>query len=176
LAQRSGGKKVILFEDEAGFSFHPKLGRMWVKKGSQPYVYTRSQHQKRVNAFGWVDPINGLHGIMKWARGDREGFLKMIKRIVCRFRDKIIDLWVDRAPWHKGEAVNIFLAQYSCLHINYLPAYHPELNSQEILWRTMRYEETTNAFFETIEDLETAIFKRSQRWKPKKIKSLCQLI
>lgn len=113
---------------------------------------------------------------MKWARGDREGFLKMLKRIVCRFRGKIIDLWVDRAPWHKGEAVNIFITQHSCLRINYLPAYHPELNPQEILWRTMRYEETTNTFFETIEDLGTAIFKRSQRWKPKKIKSLCQFI
>lgn len=100
----------------------------------------------------------------------------MLKRIVCRFRGKIIELWVDRAPWHKGDTVKMFLTEHSYLHINYLPPYHPELNCQEILWRTMRYEETTNVFFETIEDLETALFKRSQRWKPQKIKSLCQLI
>lgn len=176
MAQKDKRNRVILFEDEAGFSLHPKLGRVWVKKGTQPYVYTCSQHQKRLNIFGWVDPINGLHGIMKWIKGDTEGFIRLLKRIVCRFKDKIIDLWVDRAPWHKGETVKMFLARYSCLHINYLPPYHPELNRQEILWRTMRYEETTNAYFETIEDMGTAIFKRSQRWKPKKIKSLCQLI
>lgn len=175
MAQRSREKRIMLFEDEAGFSLHPKLGRIWVKKGTQPYIYTRSQHQRRLNIFGWVDPINGLHGIMKWVRGDTEGFLKLLKRIVYRFKGKIIDLWVDRAPWHKGETVKMFLIRYSCLHIHYMPSYHPELNCQEILWRTMRYEETTNAFFETIEDLETAIFKRSQRWKPQKIKSLCQL-
>jgi hypothetical protein len=40
----------------------------------------------------------------------------------------------------------------------------------------MRYEETTNAFFETIEQLEASVFKRSQRWKTQKIKSLCKLI
>jgi hypothetical protein len=40
----------------------------------------------------------------------------------------------------------------------------------------MRYEETTNAFFDDIEDMKIAVFKRSQRWKPNKIKSLCQLI
>ncbi len=40
----------------------------------------------------------------------------------------------------------------------------------------MRYEETTNAFFETIEQIEVSMFKKSQRWKVKKIKSLFKLI
>jgi transposase len=167
---------VILFEDETGFSLHPKLGRMWVKKGTQPYVYTRSEHNKRLNIFGWVDPVNGLHGMMKWIKGDTKGFLNLLKKIVYRFKGKIIDLWVDKAPWHKGERIKMFLMKYSKLHINYLPPYHPELNYQEILWRTLRYEETTNSFFDIIEHLEMAIFKRSQRWKPQKIKSLCKLI
>jgi hypothetical protein len=52
-------------------------------------------------------------------------------------------------------------------------AYHPELNYQEILWRTMRYEETTNTYFEKLDDLTSSVLKRSQRWKPAKIKSLC---
>ncbi|MGR3311132.1 MAG: transposase [Candidatus Brocadiales bacterium] len=52
------------------------------------------------------------------------------------------------------------------LHINYLPAYHPELNYQELLWSTLRYEETTNVFFETIEEMKAGIFKISQRWQP----------
>ena len=167
---------MILFEDESGYSLHPKLGRMWIKKGIQPYVYTRSQHHKRLNVFGWVDPVNGLHGMMKWVKGNTDGFLKLLSRIVSRFKRKTIDLWVDRAKWHKGKRVAMFIEEHCHLHIHYLPPYHPELNCQEILWRTMRYEETTNAFFDNIEDMEDAVFKRSQRWKPNKIKSLCQLI
>ena len=58
----------------------------------------------------------------------------------------------------------------------YLPPYHPELNYQERLWHATRYEETTNVYFETISDLDHAVYRRSQRWKPKKIKELCQLI
>ena len=69
-----------------------------------------------------------------------------------------------------------FLIEHTRLHIHYIPPYHPELNYQESLWRMLRYEETTNAYFETIEELEVAVFKRSQRWKPNKMKSLCQLI
>ena len=166
---------MVLFEDETGFSLHPKLGRVWVKKGTQPYVLTRSQHQKRLNVFGWVDPVDGFHGIMKSIKGDTTGFLQLLKKIVCRFKGKIIDLWVDNARWHHGKRVTEFLVQNTSLYIHYIPAYHPELNYQESLWRMIRYEETTNTFYETVDDLEKAVIKRSQRWKPKKMKSLCNL-
>jgi len=173
---KSGGERVILFEDEAGFSLHPKLGRVWVKKGTQPEVDTRSQHQKRLNVFGWVEPINGLHGMLEWVKGNTDGFLEVLQQIKNRFKGKVIDLWVDRASWHRGKRIEAFCMEYSQLRINYLPSYHPELNYQERLWKVMRYEETTNAFFEDIEQLTVSVFKRSQRWKPKKIRSLCQLI
>jgi len=100
----------------------------------------------------------------------------MLRKIVYRFKGRTIDLWVDNARWHKGARVEAFIAEYSFFHIHYLPAYHPELNYQEHLWHTMRYEETTNVYFETISNLDHAIFKRSQRWKPKKIKELCPLV
>ena len=168
---------MILFADEAGFSLHPKLGKIWFKKGSQqPVVYTRSQHHKRLNVTGWVDPVNGLHGIIKCKRGNTKSFIAFLKNIAQHFKDKIVDIWVDGPKWHKGEKIRAFCKIHNHIKIHYLPPYHPELNYQEILWRTIRYEETTNVYFETIEAMETAIFKRSQRWKPKKIRSLCQLI
>lgn len=146
---------------------------MWVKKGTQPYVLTKSQHHKRLNVFGWVDPISGKHGMMKQGKGNTDGFLIMLKTILCRYRRIIIDLWVDQARWHKGKRVVEFLCYHRRLRINYIPKYHPDLNLQEILWRTMRYEETTNTYYETFEDLVNAVFSRSQRWKPQKILSLC---
>ena len=176
MIQRGIENRMILFSDEAGFCLHPKLGRMWFKKGrAQPIVYTRSQHQKRINVTGWVDPVNGLHGIIKHEKGNTDSFIKFLSHISGHFRDKIIDLWVDGPKWHKGERIREFFKAHKHIKIHYLPSYHPELNCQEILWKTMRYEETTNVYFETIEALGKAIFKRSQRWKPAKIKSLCHL-
>jgi len=146
---------------------------MWVKKGTQPYVLTKSQHHKRLNVFGWVDPISGKHGMMRQEKGNTDGFLIMLKKILCRYKGIIIDLWVDQARWHKGKRVVEFLCHHSRLKINYIPKYHPDFNLQEVLWRTMRYEETTNTYYETFEDLVNAVFSRSQRWKPQKILSLC---
>jgi len=167
---------MILFSDEAGFCLHPKLGRMWVKKGKQPFVVTKSHHHKRLNVFGWVDPIGGRHGMVRQDKGNTDGFLAMLTKVLYRYEGVIIDLWVDQARWHRGKRVSEFISKHSTLIINYIPAYHPELNLQEILWRTMRYEETTNTYYDTFEELVISVFKRSQRWKPKKICSLCHLI
>lgn len=99
----------------------------------------------------------------------------MLTKIVCRFKGLDIDLWADNDSWHKGPRVNQFLADYANLSIHYLPPYHPKLNYQERLWRMLRYEETTNTYYETMMHLEAAVFSRSQRWKPLKIRKLCQL-
>jgi transposase len=138
-------------------------------------VWTRSQHHKRVNVFGWVNPVAGKHGMIRQPKGNTDGFLSMLKAILRRYRRNLIDLWVDQARWHKGSKVDRFLFKNIRLMIHYIPKYHPQLNPHEILWRTMRYEETTNTYYESFEELTAAIFTRSQSWKPKKVLSLCHL-
>lgn len=139
-------------------------------------MLTSSQHQKRLNVFGWVDPVSGRHGMMKAKRGNRTAFLSFLKMLLSSVSGKRIELWVDNARWHKGTAISIFCSQHKRLTIKYLPKYHPELNYQERLWKTMRYEETTNNYYESFETLVSSVFLRSQRWKPKKIQSLCNFI
>jgi hypothetical protein len=84
---------------------------MWVKKGKQPYVLTKSQHHKRLNVFGWVDPIGGKHGMLRQEKGNTAGFLVMLKKILYRYKEIIIELWVDQARWHKGKRVAEFVSK-----------------------------------------------------------------
>jgi len=114
--------------------------------------------------------------MLRQAKGNTDGFLAMLKHILARYQRVLIELWVDQARWHKGKRVTEFLSYHRRLLIKYIPKYHPELNPQEELWRTMRYEETTNTYYETFEELLVSVFKRSQSWKPKKIMSLCHFI
>jgi transposase len=167
---------MLLFSDESGFCLHPKLGRIWVKKGTQPTVLTKSQHQKRLNVFGWVDPVHGKHGMIKQPKGNTDGFLAMLSVILTRYKAVMIELWVDQARWHKGKRVLEFLSCHKRLRLEYIPKYHPELNFQERLWRIMRYEETTNTYYETFEDMDMAVFSRSRKWKPNMVLSICQVI
>ncbi len=114
--------------------------------------------------------------MIRQPKGNTAGFLSMLRTILCRYRKNLIDLWVDHARWHKGLKIERFLCENIRLMIHYIPKYHPQLNLQEILWRTMRYEETTNTYYESFEELTGSIFSRSQSWKPKKVLSLCHLI
>jgi len=75
---------VILFSDETDFSLHPRLGKIWTKKGSQPFVLTKSQHHKRLNIFGWVDPVRGRHGMLQQEKGNTDGFLAMLRKLSIR--------------------------------------------------------------------------------------------
>jgi len=49
-----------------------------------------------------------------------------------------------------------------------------EIEAGDPVWRTMRYEETTNVYFETVEDLTFSFSKIPQKWKPQKIRALCK--
>jgi transposase len=167
---------MLLFSDETGFCLHPKLGRIWSKKGTQPFVLTKSQHRNRLNIFGWVDPVGGRHGMVQQERGNTDGFLGMLRNILYRYKEVLIELWVDQARWHKGPRVTAFLSEHLRLQIDYIPKYHPELNPQERVWRTMRYEETTNTYYQTQEEMRLSIFSRSQSWRPSKILPLCHVI
>ena len=167
---------MVLFQDESGYCRHPKLGRMWAKRGQRPVVRTRSQRSGRLNLFGWVNPLTGEHGVMKAEQGNTIAFLAQLQQLVARFQGKIVDLWVDNASWHKGPRVRAFLVPYQrWFHLHYHPPYHPELNPQERIWRRIRYEETTNHYYASPEDLERGVLSKVASWSDEKIRSLCHL-
>jgi hypothetical protein len=80
-----------------------------------------------LNVFGWVDPVNGLHGMMKWVKGNTDGFLKFLSRIVSRFKGKTIDLWVDRAKWHRGKRVAMFIEEHCSPAYSLLASISPRI-------------------------------------------------
>jgi transposase len=166
---------LLVFADESGFSLHPKLGRLWAKRGSQPTVPTTSQHHKRLNLFGWVEPLKGWHGLFRWPKGNTEGFLAFLNYLYYRVRKTKVYLYADGASWHKGERVQKFLNAHSNIELEYLPPYHPELNAQERVWHLIRYEVTTNQYHATVDLIEQAIRKHQRHWKTKKIKTLCKV-
>jgi len=113
---------------------------------------------------------------MKWVRGNPDGFLKMLTRIVSRFKGLVIDPWADSVSWRRGPGVNEILSEHTSSSIQYLPSYHPELDGQERLWRTLRHEETTDAYCGAMLHLDVAVFSRSQRWRSPKEKRLSNFL
>lgn len=112
---------------------------------------------------------------MQTERGDRAGFLRVLRHLYRRLKGLTIWLYVDRARWHQGDPVDEFLKKHPRLHVEYLPPYQPGLNMQERIWRQMRYEATTNRWFEDLDSIYSAIEKTARAWSPKKIRKLCNI-
>ena len=58
---------------------------------------------------------------------------------------------------------------------SYLPPYQPRLNPQERIWRRVRYEATTNRWFETLDAIGDTVRRTTHSWSPPKIKRLCHI-
>lgn len=108
-------------------------------------------------------------------RGNRQGFLEVLQHLYGRLRGYTIWLYVDRAPWHKGKPVGDFLRTHPRMHLHYLPPYQPGLNPQERIWRQIRFEATTNRWFEDFEDLWTTVQTTTRAWSQHKIRRLCNI-
>ncbi len=68
-----------------------------------------------------------------------------------------------------------FVKTHVRLHLKYLPGYQPALNLEERLWRQLRYEQTTNHWFETLDAIWESIQRTTRSWSPSKIKRLCNV-
>lgn len=112
---------------------------------------------------------------MRHPQGNRAGFIACLKRLYRQLQGYTIWLYVDRARWHRGEEVDLFMKTHIRLHLEYLPCYQPGLNLQERIWRQVRYEATTNRWFESLEDIWKTIQKTTHTWTPNKVKRLCKI-
>jgi len=136
---------------------------------------TTSQHQERLNVSGWVAPLLGRIGMVQTERGNRDGFIEVLQHIYRRLKKYTILLYVDRARWHSGEPVDAFLKSHPRLRLKYLPPYQPGLNMQERIWRQVRYEATTNRWFEELDTIWATVQKTTRSWSPHKVRRLCNI-
>jgi hypothetical protein len=98
-----GPRETVVFEDETGFTCHPRLGFGWAKRGRRLKVPTSSNHHKRLNLFDWVAPLLGRVGLTPTPGGNREGFLACLQSLHRRLRGYTIWLYIHGAGRHKGE-------------------------------------------------------------------------
>jgi hypothetical protein len=61
-----------------------------------------------------------------------------LQHLLLSYPDQPILLLWDRAPHHKGDAVNAVLAANPRLEIMWLPAGAPDTNPQQHVWKDMR--------------------------------------
>lgn len=137
--QAAAGECELWYFDGSGFCLEPCLPYAWQPIGETLEVPT-SSHSKRLNVLGFLTRQHELVSYMIEGRVDTEVIIACMDQFSHQLTKRTY-VFVDNAPMHRAQA---FIRQIPTwvkrgLIIKYLPAYSPELNLIEILWRFMKY-------------------------------------
>ena len=147
----------LLFVDEATVRRHPTLTAQWCLVDEVPEIATGDDPTK-VQVYGAVAPLTGrTHYRVRptLSNGEFAGFLRQLLR---SYRDQPLLIIHDRAHQHQGAAVEAVRTQADGrLMLEPQPAYSPELNPEERIWKWMRRVVTHNHWFATLQEEIQAI-------------------
>lgn len=150
----------VYLQDEVQFAFHPTLTRVWCRKGrrGQRLVVAPGVNAK-VYGFGLVDWVDGWFDGRLAAGRTATVFCEQVRAAVARSqaRGRVAIVIADNLRTHTpggSKRVRQLLAEFpDHLYLVYTPAYDPEANRIEWLWRISRRAVTHNHHRTTWEEL-----------------------
>lgn len=170
----------IFFVDEAHFRADGDLRRLWTLKGrpalvdsSSPKYGEKASFYSAVcletgEVFGWE-----LHGNSCAATSAQ--FLADLHR---QYPGPLVVIW-DNGSAHGGEAIRTYLKTPGLdLRLVRLPAYSPDFNADEAIWKWVREEVTANTCFGTVTKVATAVraFFDGLTMRTEEVRRRCQTV
>jgi len=153
---------MILFGDEASFAQWGSLSYTWARKGHQPTVKT-SGKRKAYKVFGVIDLFSGaLFTQGHTGKFNSDSYQAFLLQVLAKTKGHLI-LIQDGARYHTSKAMQAFFAQHAeRLTVYPLPAYSPNFNPIEYLWRKLKRAATHLRYFPTFEALVQKVEEKLQ--------------
>ena len=170
----------LWFEDECHFQQHGSRCTMWIPPEEKDPVVVHAPTRKSIAFFGAVRPCDGRLMTFQIEKFNAENFGRFIEQIMHRKRrNKKVVLILDNARWHHAAALDPVLKEFrKFFRLDFLPAYSPELNPIERVWKLTRRLCTHNRHFELLNELIAAVNGQLDQWKKpnQMLRNLCAII
>ena len=133
----------MVFLDESGFLLIPNVRRTWAPRGDTPVIYHRYRRDK-ISAISAVSVSPQRQRLGLYVHFHRLNITRIevaifLRDLLRHLRGPIILLW-DGGSIHQGEEVERILRKHPRLHCQRFPAYAPELNPDEWVWRHLKHK------------------------------------
>jgi transposase len=157
LCQAKQQNALLLFGDEASFAQWGSLSYTWALRGQQPEVPT-SGKRKAYKVFGLIDYFSGrffykAHTGRFNSQSDADFLLDVLRQTT-----RPVVVIQDGARYHTSKAMQAFFeAHTDRLTIEQLPAYSPDFNPIEHLWKKVKKEATHLKHFPEFTDLQQEV-------------------
>jgi transposase len=141
-----------VFLDESGFLLIPTRRRTWGPQGETPVVFYLQKHD-RISALATLTVSARRKRMGLYVRFQESNFKAVhvadfLRTLLRHLRGQVILLW-DGGSIHKGPPINAVLAANPRLHVERFPAYAPELNPVEFVWRDFKGQMANGCPFDT---------------------------
>ena len=157
LRQARKQKALLLFGDEASFAQWGSLSYTWAPRGQQPEVPT-SGKRKAYKVFGLIDYFSGRFFYKAHAgRFNSESYAAFLLDVLAQTTQPVVVIQ-DGARYHTSKAMQTFFeTPADRLTIEQLPAYSPDFNPIEHLWKKVKKEATHLKYFPEFTDLQQEV-------------------
>ena len=149
------GEVTLVYLDESHFHRDMDLGYTWAPVGKPAWRLSDcASLAERINWYGAYDFSNGQCLIWNEGQCNAANTVKFLAHLAQWLGDPsrpVVIVW-DGAPWHRSQEVQTAAAELGFILLP-LPAYSPDLNPIEDLWRWMRAEVTKNYCHNTMREL-----------------------
>lgn len=142
---------VILSADEMILTTETKLQKIWLPEGQYPKIECSTGERKRRNVYGFLNIKTGIEHGFKTEFQNMYVTKEILEKIRAIYPKQKIVLFWDNAGWHKGSVAQDFIKKDGNIETIHFPAYAPEENPQEHVWKSGRSECTNNKFIEDID-------------------------
>jgi transposase len=164
-----GGAKIrLFFMDEAGFGRISDPSYCWCPGGIRPTVPCH-RVREYVYVFGAVDPIEGDDCYIIAPNCNTAWTNEFLKVLSEKFKDDYLLVPTDNASWHKSKNLKI----PDNIYLFYLPAYTPQMNPIEQIWKEVRKDGFKNTLFDTLNNLIDKLSASLNSLSRDVVKSVC---
>ena len=166
----------MVFLDESGYLLQPLRRRVWAPKGHTPIQRVWDRHD-RITALAaitrapWAARL-GLYYELLDHNARTADFIRFLREVHAHLRRALI-LVCDRLPAHRSAVRRLSENRARWLHVEWLPAYAPELDPVEDVWNQSKYGELANVIPDDIDELHEALDRllETYRHEPNRLHS-----
>lgn len=168
--------------DEVHFQQHGSRCRMWIPPEIKDPVLLHAPTRKSVGYFGAVRLRDGRFVFRRETqRFNGETCWQFLRQLFksTRVDGRRIVVISDNAPYHHSRIHKPWRQQREgCFDLDFLPAYSPELNPIERVWKLTRRLCLHNRYFESLDTVITAVENEFGNWRTRNevLRRLCAII
>lgn len=155
-ALEAQGEIDLFYFDETGINLKPSIPYAWIPKGVRALLPCAKS--KNMTILGFMNQENKLFSYAFEGAATSEVVIKCMDDFCKQITKKTVII-LDNATIHKSNLVKSKMKEWKQkgLWLQFIPAYCPELNLIELLWKQLKYKWTRKEHYNSFEQLWTNV-------------------